>query len=98
MPIDSLVEVHEVIVTLEDVPDKPSPRHELEKKNLLRRLGKSHGKWDAKHPRHRLMDALFGFSHYKVGQMAELGRWKDLYSHASKAQKKVRLSPLHRVH
>lgn len=94
MAIDSLVEVHEVIVTLEDVPDKPSPRHEHEKKSLLRRLGKSHGKWDTKHPRHRLMDALFGFSQYKVGQIAELDRWRDLYNHASKAQKRVRLSPL----
>ncbi|KAI8168850.1 Carnosine N-methyltransferase [Colletotrichum sp. SAR 10_65] len=88
-PIDSLVEVHEVIVTLEDIPDKPSPRHEQEKKNLMKRLSKSHGKWDTNHPRHRLMEALFGFSRYKVRQMAELNRWKDLYTHVSKAQKKV---------
>lgn len=87
----SLVEIHEVIVTLEDIPDKPSPRHEHEKKHLMNRLSKSHGKWGAKHPRHRLLDALFGYSRYKVGQMAELDRWKDLYSHVSKAQKKVRL-------
>lgn len=39
------------------------------------------------------MEALFGFSRYKVGQMVELNRWKDLYTHVSKAQKKVRLSP-----
>lgn len=57
------------------------------------RLGKYHGKWDTKHPRHRLMEALFGFSRYKVGQMAELDRWKGLYTHVSKAQKRVCLSP-----
>ncbi|KAK7700975.1 hypothetical protein SLS64_010569 [Diaporthe eres] len=89
MPVDSLVKVTEVIITLEDVPDKPSHRHEHEKKNLLKRLSKSHGKWDTNHPRHRLMEALFGFSRYKVRQMAELDRWKDLYNHVSKAQKKV---------
>ncbi|KAI8192531.1 Carnosine N-methyltransferase [Colletotrichum sp. SAR 10_75] len=88
-PIDSLVEVHEVIVTLEDFPDKPSIRHEQEKKNLMKRLSKSHGKWDTNHPRHRLMEALFGFSRYKVRQMAELNRWKDLYTHVPKAQKKL---------
>ncbi|KAF5525855.1 Carnosine N-methyltransferase [Colletotrichum aenigma] len=80
-PIASLVEVHEVIVTMEDVPDKPRPRHEQEKKNLMKRLSKSHGKWDTNHPRHRLMEALFGFSRYKARQMAELNRWKDLYTH-----------------
>ncbi|KAJ5018237.1 Carnosine N-methyltransferase [Colletotrichum sp. SAR 10_99] len=85
----NLASVHEVIVTLEDIPDKPSPRHEQEKKNLMERLSKSHGKWDTNHPRHRLMEALFGFSRYKVRQMAELNRWKDLYTHVSKAQKKV---------
>ncbi|KAI8270398.1 Carnosine N-methyltransferase [Colletotrichum sp. SAR11_239] len=85
----NLASVHEVIVTLEDIPDKPSPRHEQEKKNLMKRLSKSHGKWDTNHPRHRLMEALFGFSRYKVRQMAELNRWKDLYTHVSKAQKKV---------
>lgn len=92
-PIDSLVEVHEVIVTVEDIPDKPSPRHEQEKKNLMKRLSKSHGKWNTNHPRHRLMEALFGFSRYKARQMAELNRWKDLYTHVSKAQKKVGALP-----
>lgn len=44
------------------------------------------------------MEALFGFSRYKVRQMAELDRWKDLYNHVSKAQKKVcplQLSTIH---
>lgn len=96
--MDSLFEIREVIVTLEDVPDKPSPRHEYEKRNLLKRLGKYHGLWDTKHPRHRLMEAIFGFSRYKAGQMAELERWKGLYTHVSKAQKRVCLSPLSPKH
>ncbi|KAK1477651.1 hypothetical protein CCUS01_16604 [Colletotrichum cuscutae] len=89
MPEESFVEIHEVKVTLEDIPDEPSPRHEQEKKNLLKRLSKSHGKWDTNHPRHRLLEALFGFSRYKARQMAELDRWKGLYKHVSKAQKAV---------
>ncbi|TDZ27940.1 Carnosine N-methyltransferase [Colletotrichum spinosum] len=89
MPVESLLEVHEVIVTVENVPEKPSARHQQEKKSLLKRLSKSHGKWDTNHPRHRLMEALFGFSRYKVRQMAELDRYKGLYKHATSAQKKV---------
>lgn len=91
MPIDSFIELHEVTVTIEDVPDKPSPRQEQEKKNLLKRMSKSHGKWDTNHPRHRLLEALFGFSRYKPRQMAELDRWKGLYKHVSKAQRAVSL-------
>lgn len=87
--ISSLVEVHEVIFTLEDIPDKPSPHHEDEKKSLMKRLSKSHGRRDAKHPRRRVLDALFGYTGYKVGQMAEVDRWKDLYTHVSKAQKRL---------
>lgn len=52
-------------------------------------MSKSRGKGDTDHPRHRLLDALFGFSRYKAGQMVELNRWKDLYTHVSKTQKKV---------
>ncbi|KAL0941334.1 methyltransferase domain-containing protein [Colletotrichum truncatum] len=89
MPIDSLLEVHEITVTVEDVPDKPSPRHEQEKKNLLKRMSKSHGKWDTNHPHHRLLEALFGYTRYKPRQMAELDRYKDLYKYVSSAQKKV---------
>ncbi|KZL83574.1 hypothetical protein CI238_08944 [Colletotrichum incanum] len=89
MPVDSFIELHEVTVTVETIRKKPSPRHEQEKKNLLKRMSKSHGKWDTNHPRHRLLEALFGFSRYKPRQMAELDRWKGLYKHVSKAQKAV---------
>ncbi|CCF33516.1 hypothetical protein CH063_00142 [Colletotrichum higginsianum] len=89
MPVDSFVEFHEVTVTIEEAPERPSPRHEQEKKNLLKRMSKSHGKWDTNHPRHRLLEALFGFSRYKPRQMAELDRYKGLYKHVSKAQKAV---------
>lgn len=93
MPVDSFVEFHEVTVTIEEAPERPSPRHEQEKKNLLKRMSKSHGKWDTNHPRHRLLEALFGFSRYKPRQMAELDRYKGLYKHVSKAQKAVRPRP-----
>ncbi|KAK1980071.1 N2227-like protein-domain-containing protein [Colletotrichum cereale] len=89
MPIDSLVELHEVTVTVEETQEKPSPRHEQEKKSLLKRMSRLHGKWDTSHPRHRLLEALFGFSRYKARHMVELDRWKGLYKHVSKAQKAV---------
>ncbi|EFQ31591.1 hypothetical protein CGRA01v4_01450 [Colletotrichum graminicola] len=89
IPIDSLVELHEVTITVEETREEPSPRHEQEGKNLLKRMSKFHGKWDTNHPRHRLLEALFGFGRYKERHMAEIGRWKGFYKHVSKAQKAV---------
>ncbi|OHE93431.1 hypothetical protein CORC01_11296 [Colletotrichum orchidophilum] len=66
-----------------------SPRHDQEKKSLMKRMSKSHGKWDITHPRHRLLNTLVGFERYKARQMAELNRWKGLYKHVSKTQRAV---------
>ncbi|KAK1672375.1 N2227-like protein-domain-containing protein [Colletotrichum godetiae] len=77
------------MITVEDVPKRPSPRHEREKKSLLKRMSKHHGKWDTNHPRHRLLEALFGFSRYKSRQMTELDRLRGLYKHVTKAQEKL---------
>ncbi|KAG7123758.1 Carnosine N-methyltransferase like protein [Verticillium longisporum] len=86
--IESLLEVHEVIVTLtEEI--KPSPRYEAEHNALLKRMSKSHGKWDTTHPRARLLDALHGYVRYRERQTAELDKWRRMYKSTSSSQKKV---------
>ncbi|PNH36540.1 hypothetical protein VD0002_g4577 [Verticillium dahliae] len=88
VPIESLFEVHEVIVTLTE-EFKPSPRYEAEHKALLKRMSKSHGKWDTTHPRARLLDALHGYVRYRERQTAELDKWRRMYKNTSSSQKKV---------
>lgn len=68
---------------------KPSLRHEKEKTELLQRLSRGTGKWDSSHPRHRLLDALYGFRKYFDRNMDEVKRWKKLYKGVSRQQKKV---------
>ncbi|KAG7110689.1 hypothetical protein HYQ44_011079 [Verticillium longisporum] len=88
VPIESLFEVHEVIVTLTE-EFKPSPRYEAEHKALLKRMSKSHGKWDTTHPRARLLDALHGYVRYRERQTAELDKWRRMYKNTSSSQKMV---------
>ena len=68
---------------------KPSPRHDKEKAELLQRLSRGTGKWDSSHPRHRLLDALYGFRKYFDRNMDEVKRWKKLYKGVTRQQKKV---------
>jgi hypothetical protein len=88
-------EVRQLEVVLADdagehPPGKPdTERHLQEKEQLLQRLEKKHGTWNEHHARHRLLEALRGFSAYAETQKAELHRLKGLYSHVSKKQKKV---------
>ncbi|KPM41387.1 hypothetical protein AK830_g5162 [Neonectria ditissima] len=87
-PFNSPVEVHEVIVTAEQVSDRAdTPRHKQEKARLLSALARPHGTLPTNHPRHRLLDALHGFTNYQERQKAELDRLKGLYKHVSKSQK-----------
>ncbi|KAK7418442.1 hypothetical protein QQX98_003934 [Neonectria punicea] len=89
-PLDSPVEVHEVIVTVEQISGQPNtPRHILEKKRLLDALARPHGSLPTNHPRYRLLDALHGFTNYQERQKAELDRLKGLYKHVSKSQKSL---------
>ena len=65
-------------------------KHEAERNRLLDRLKKDgNGKWDAHHPRHRLLTALHGFYRYESRNLAELGRWRDLYKNVPKRQRSV---------
>ncbi|KAF2123908.1 N2227-domain-containing protein [Dothidotthia symphoricarpi CBS 119687] len=66
-----------------------SPRHRQEKAHLMERMKRRHGKWDANHPRRRLLEALFGFAKYRERNMAERNRWRGLYKNIGKKQKQA---------
>lgn len=102
-PFIEPLEVHQVQVTIEhhqqcqhqqeeqpDVaPEPATPRHTQEKKNLLQRLRRDKGHWVRTHPRYRLLDALYGYTHYYERQVAEIDRLKGLYKRTTKDQKAV---------
>ncbi|KAF7548807.1 hypothetical protein G7Z17_g6821 [Cylindrodendrum hubeiense] len=89
-PLNSMVEVHEVIVTLQQISGAPNtPRHLQEKSKLLNAFARPKGELKSNHPRHRLLDALHGFTRYQERQKTELDRLKGLYKHVSKAQKSL---------
>lgn len=46
--------------------------------------------WSSTHPRHRLLDALFGFQSYYERQQTELERFRGLYKHVSRKHKTVK--------
>lgn len=82
-------EVHQVVMTVHHVQPNvtASQRHHDEKTRLLELMDRRNGKWTPSHPRHRLLDALYGFLKYKDSQGAELNRLLGLYSRVSKSQK-----------
>ncbi|PKS05976.1 hypothetical protein jhhlp_007809 [Lomentospora prolificans] len=88
--ISSPIEVHQVYLTVQDLAQqKESVRHKAEKEKLLKRLSRDHGKWDAGHPRWRLLDALHGFRKYFDRNVEDVKRWRNFYKHVSPAQKKL---------
>jgi hypothetical protein len=70
-----------------DISD--SSRHRQEKAHLLKRMDRKNGKWNSSHPRYRLLEALYSYSKYRDGNIAELDRWRNLYKNVGKQQKKV---------
>jgi hypothetical protein len=64
---------------------------EAEHTRLLRRAERSAGKWNDRHPRWRLLEALDGFDRYRQIVGEEINRFEALYSHVSPEQKQVRL-------
>jgi hypothetical protein len=93
--ITAVVELHTVFLAVENdivLPDSVRiQQHEKEKGKLLERLNRHHGSWSASHPRHRLLDALHGFTKYAHRQQEEIDRLRGLYKHMSKSQKLVSL-------
>jgi hypothetical protein len=63
---------------------------EAEHARLLQRLERSVGRWNDKHPRWRLLEALDGFDRYRHIVGEEIGRFEALYSHVPHEQKQVR--------
>lgn len=55
----------------------------------MQRMSRKTGKWNTSHPRYRLLEALFGFTKYRERNIAELDRWRSMYSNVKKVQKKV---------
>lgn len=82
--------VHEVVVTLEQIAGEPNtPRHVEAKKKLMSNMARDAGTWNKNHPRHRLLDALYGFSKYHERQKVELDRFEGFYKHVTKSQRAV---------
>lgn len=64
-------------------------RQRVEHVHLIKRLDRQAGKWNANHPRYRLLEAMYSYVSYKDRNMAELDRWKNLYKNLSRKQKAV---------
>ncbi|KAH7253557.1 N2227-like protein-domain-containing protein [Fusarium redolens] len=79
-----------VVTTLEQVSCHPdTPRHVEAKNKLDKSMAIGWGNWNAQHPRHRLLDALYGYRGYHERQKAEVDRFEGLYKHVSRAQKSL---------
>jgi hypothetical protein len=65
------------------------PRQRQEKAHMMKRMDRKSGKWTSAHPRYRLLEALYSFSRYRERNLAELKRWKDMYSNVKSKQKQV---------
>ncbi|OAA53374.1 N2227-like protein [Cordyceps fumosorosea ARSEF 2679] len=61
-------------------------RHEAMKVRLLQSLQRDRN-WSSAHPRHRLLDALYGFQSYYERQQVELERFRGLYKHLGRKHK-----------
>ncbi|KAL4901117.1 hypothetical protein BDW74DRAFT_187968 [Aspergillus multicolor] len=91
-------DITQVIVTNITVVDSDPPipsieeentRQEEEYTNLQDRLNRNTRKWTPSHPRHRLLTALYAFTRYKERNLSEVKRWRDLYQHVPKEQRKL---------
>lgn len=65
-------------------------RHEAERARLLETLARDDATLSSTHPRHRLLDAIYGYQRYHERQWAEMDRFRGLYKHVTKKQKTVR--------
>ncbi|BCS21481.1 uncharacterized protein APUU_21913A [Aspergillus puulaauensis] len=82
-------DITQVVVSNITVVEEPNARQEEEYTRLQNRLQRSTGTWNANHPRHRLLMALYGFTRYKERNLAEVKRWRDMYKHVPKNQQKL---------
>ena len=80
--------------TLVSLPDnKVCPldgsRHHTARELLLKSLDRNAGKWNKKHPRWQVLEALHGYDKYEKIVGAEIDRFESLYKHVPQRHKKV---------
>ncbi|KAG9256743.1 N2227-like protein-domain-containing protein [Emericellopsis atlantica] len=81
------IEDAQIVLQAARAPEPTTPRHLREKEDLLARLKKDSKKWTTNHPRHRLLDALYGYTKYPERYDEEISRLKGLYDKISDAQR-----------
>lgn len=64
-------------------------RYDIERNRLLKHIDRDQGKWDKKHPRWQILEAIQGFDRYTNIVGHEIDRFQDLYKHVSKKHKQV---------
>ncbi|KAI5358907.1 putative carnosine N-methyltransferase, S-adenosyl-L-methionine-dependent methyltransferase [Septoria linicola] len=64
-------------------------RHDIAREQLLKSLDRNSGKWNKKHPRWQVLEALHGYDKYEKIVGAEIDRFENLYRHVPKKHKKI---------
>ncbi|PIA90787.1 Carnosine N-methyltransferase [Cercospora beticola] len=64
-------------------------RHEIAREQLLKSIDRNIGKWNKKHPRWQVLEALDGYDKYEKIVGAEIDRFERLYKHVPKKHKKI---------
>lgn len=64
-------------------------RYAFEHSHLLRRIDRKKVKWDKKHPRWEILDALHAYDIYEETAGEEIKRFEGLYKHVPAKHKKV---------
>ncbi|KAK4500309.1 hypothetical protein PRZ48_008498 [Zasmidium cellare] len=78
------------ILDLFNLQSKPGDqRHDLERERVLHEIDRRHGRWNNKHPRWSILEALHGYDRYREIAGAEIDRFEGLYKHVAKEHKKI---------
>ncbi|KAM3414456.1 hypothetical protein BST61_g9621 [Cercospora zeina] len=70
-------------------------RHAVAREQLLRSIDRNSGKWNKKHPRWQVLEALHGYDKYEQIAGAEIDRFEHLYKHVPKKHKTILDSTVH---
>ncbi|PPJ60426.1 hypothetical protein CBER1_07330 [Cercospora berteroae] len=77
--------------TIYDTPACPADgqRHDIAREQLRKSMDRSTGKWNKKHPRWQVLEALHGYDKYEKIAGAEIDRFEGLYKHVPKKHKQI---------
>ncbi|KAF2209839.1 hypothetical protein CERZMDRAFT_46432 [Cercospora zeae-maydis SCOH1-5] len=64
-------------------------RHDIARAQLLKSIERNTGKWNKKHPRWQVLEALHGYDKYEKLAGAEIDRFANLYKHVPQKHKKI---------